>query len=129
MAIGMTYVIIAGGFDLSLTAGFSFCAVVAALVGIDYPTGVAFLAAILAGGFIGLANAVLIARFDVNPFITTVGTGFMVTGATFVLTGNPPTMMMFITSNRMLGSMLACAEESCEAEMKPAAPVSTPSST
>ena len=28
MAIGMTYVIIAGGFDLSLAAGFSFCAVV-----------------------------------------------------------------------------------------------------
>jgi ribose transport system permease protein len=88
MAIGMTYVIIAGGFDLSLAAGFSFCAVLAALVGIDHPVPVAFLAAMAGGAAIGLANAVLIARFDVNPFITTVGTGFMVTGATFVLTGN-----------------------------------------
>jgi len=88
MAIGMTYVIIAGGFDLSLSAGYSFCAVVAALVAQDHVPAIAFLAALVAGGFIGLVNAVLIARFEVNPFITTVGTGFIFTGATFVMTGN-----------------------------------------
>jgi ribose transport system permease protein len=88
MAIGMTYVIIAGGFDLSLAAGFSFCAVVAAVIGQDASPVIAFIGAVLAGGLIGLANALLIARVDVNPFITTVGTGFIVTGITFVLTGN-----------------------------------------
>jgi ribose transport system permease protein len=93
MAIGMTYVIIAGGFDLSLAAGFSFCAVVAAVVAQDQPTSVAFLAAVGVGCVAGLCNALLITRFDVNPFITTVGTGFILTGITFVLTGNAAFMV------------------------------------
>lgn len=89
MAIGMTYVIIAGGFDLSIAAVFSFCAVMAAWLGQeDAHVLVALGAAILSGALIGTANAVLVTRFEVNPFITTVGTGFIVTGATFVLTGN-----------------------------------------
>lgn len=93
MAIGMTYVIIAGGFDLSLAAGFSFCAVVAAVVAQDHSAAIAFIAGMAAGGIVGLANAILIARFGINPFITTVGTGFIVTGLTFVLTGNAAFMV------------------------------------
>lgn len=88
MAISMTFVIIAGGFDLSLSAGFSFCAVVAAVVAQDHSVGVSFAAAIVAGAFIGAINATLIARFDVNPFIATVGTGFGVTRVAFLVTGN-----------------------------------------
>lgn len=88
MAVGMTYVIIAGGFDLSIATIFSFCAVLAALLGQDVHALVAFTGAVFAGGLIGAGNALLITRFDVNPFITTVGTGFIVTGLTFVLTGN-----------------------------------------
>lgn len=61
MAIGMTYVIIAGGFDLSLAAGFSFCAVVAAVVAQDRSAAIAFIAGMAAGGIVGLANAILIA--------------------------------------------------------------------
>ena len=41
----------------------------------------------------GLANPILIADFGINPFITTVGTGFIVTGLTFVLTGNAAFMV------------------------------------
>jgi ribose transport system permease protein len=93
MAIGMTFVIIAGGFDLSLAAGFSFCAVVAAVVAQEHSAAIAFVAAMAAGAVVGLSNAVLIARFSVNPFITTVGTGFIVTGLTFVLTGNAAFMV------------------------------------
>ena len=93
MAIGMTYVIIAGGFDLSLAAGFSFCAVVAAVAAQDHSAVIAFIAATAAGGVVGLANAILIARFGINPFITTVGTGFIITGLTFVLTGNAAFMV------------------------------------
>jgi ribose transport system permease protein len=93
MSIGMTYVIIAGGFDLSLAAGFSFCAVVAAVVAQDHSSAVAIIGAMAAGGLVGLANAILIARFGINPFITTVGTGFIVTGLTFVLTGNAAFMV------------------------------------
>jgi ribose transport system permease protein len=88
MAIGMTYVIIAGGFDLSISATFSLCAVVAAAVAQTYSPVWALVAAIGCGGIVGLINAGLIARFAINPFITTVGTGFVVTGITFVSTEN-----------------------------------------
>ena len=88
MAIGMTLVVIAGGFDLSLAAVYSFCAVVAAAVGQEHAPMIAFGAAMLAGLVVGIVNAFLVARFEVNPFITTVGTGFVVTGLTFVFTRN-----------------------------------------
>jgi ribose transport system permease protein len=99
MAIGMTFVIIAGGFDLSIAAIFSFCAVLAAWMGQDLPAVTALVGAIVAGAGIGLFNALLVTRFAVNPFITTVGTGFIVTGATFVLTGNSS----FIVSDPAFG--------------------------
>lgn len=100
MAIGMTFVIIAGGFDLSIAAIFSFCAVMAAWLGQeDMHVLAALAAAVLSGSFIGLMNAVLVTRFAVNPFITTVGTGFIVTGAAFVLTGNSS----FIVSDPAFG--------------------------
>src|SRR5579862_9239235 len=50
MAVGMTFVIIAGGFDLSIASGFSLCAIVAALLGAhDLPLAVAMLAAVGTG--------------------------------------------------------------------------------
>ena len=57
MAIGMTYVIIAGGFDLSIAAVFSLCAVVAGAVAQDQPVWLAFLAAMLPAAAVGFANA------------------------------------------------------------------------
>ncbi len=88
MAIGMTYVVIAGGFDLSIAAIFSLTAVIAAIVAESLGAPAAFLAALCAGGLVGAINASLIAKLEINPFITTVGTGFIVTGVTFVVTGN-----------------------------------------
>jgi ribose transport system permease protein len=99
MAVGMTYVIIAGGFDLSIAAVFSLCAVIAGAVAQGQPVWVAFIAAVAGGAAVGTANAGLIARFNINPFITTVGTGFIVTGITFVVTKNAA----FIVSNPDFG--------------------------
>lgn len=99
MAIGMTYVIIAGGFDLSIAAVFSFSAVIAAAVGQEHSFVLALAAAIAAGSAVGVVNAGLIARFNINPFITTVGTGFIVTGITFVFTRNAA----FIVDNADFG--------------------------
>ena len=81
MAVGMTYVVIARGFDLSVASGFSLCAIVAAIVGnLGYPPALAFLAAIGAGVAIGIVNATLISGLKINPFIATVGTGFIFLG-------------------------------------------------
>ncbi len=88
MAIGMTFVILTGGFDLSVASGYSLCAVTAAALGIVTEPELAFLAAIGVGAFMGLLNGILVAGVQINPFITTVGTGFMMAGITLVLTEN-----------------------------------------
>ncbi|HIE20313.1 MAG TPA: ABC transporter permease, partial [Rhodospirillales bacterium] len=77
-----------GGFDLSVASGYSLCAVTAAAVGQHVDPALAYLAALGAGFAIGLLNAVLVVGVNINPFITTVGTGFILGGVTFVVTGN-----------------------------------------
>lgn len=93
MAIGMTFVILTGGFDLSVASGYSLCAVVAAYVGQNYPPEVAFAAAIGTGLFFGCVNGYLVAVVRINPFITTVGTGFIINGVALVLTKNAAFMV------------------------------------
>jgi ribose transport system permease protein len=88
MAVAMTFVILGGGFDLSIASGFSLCAVTAAAVGRTADPAVAFLAALAVGLAIGLVNGILVAGAKINPFITTVGTGFILNGIALVATGN-----------------------------------------
>jgi ribose transport system permease protein len=88
MAVGMTFVILTGGFDLSVASGYSLCAVVAAYVGQSYPPSIAFAAAIVVGLLFGLANGLLVAVVRINPFITTVGSGFVINGVALVMTKN-----------------------------------------
>ena len=88
MAVGMTYVILTGGFDLSIASGYSLCAVTAAALGQHVDPALAYLAAIAVGTVLGLVNGLLVAGANINPFITTVGTGFVMAGVTLVLTEN-----------------------------------------
>jgi ribose transport system permease protein len=88
MAVAMTFVILAGGFDLSIANGFSLCAVTAAALGRTEAPAVAFLAALAVGLAIGLVNGALVEGAKINPFITTVGTGFILNGIALVATGN-----------------------------------------
>jgi ribose transport system permease protein len=88
MAVGMTFVILTGGFDLSIASGYSLCAVVAAYVGQSQAPSVAFAAAVLVGLLFGLVNGLLVAVVRINPFITTVGSGFVINGVALVMTQN-----------------------------------------
>jgi ribose transport system permease protein len=88
MAVGMTFVILTDGFDLSIASGYSLCAVVAAYVGQTHSPLTAFAAAIVVGLAFGLANGLLVAVVRINPFITTVGTGFIINGISLVMTQN-----------------------------------------
>src|SRR6476620_4944815 len=69
MGIGMTYVVITGGFDLSVGAVYSLCAVVAAGVGRTEAPVVAFALAIAAGLAAGAVNGIVVTVLKVNPFI------------------------------------------------------------
>jgi ribose transport system permease protein len=73
-AIGMTLVIVGGGIDLSVGSAIALTGVLCALGLRDgWTASVAVLAAILAGGLVGLANALAITRLRVVPFIATLG--------------------------------------------------------
>ena len=90
IAIGMTFVIIGGGFDLSVgsTAALAGCVAAAVMLEAGIAAGVA--AGIAAGAAVGLANGLVIAFLDVNPFITTLGTMVLVRGLVFLITGGAP---------------------------------------
>jgi ribose transport system permease protein len=90
MAVGATYVILAGGFDLSAAAGFALCAVVAAALATKgWPPEIDFLAALAVGVVIGAVNAFLVVGLKVNPFIATLGSAFILSGVPFIIVENP----------------------------------------
>ncbi|MCB1486576.1 MAG: ABC transporter permease [Bauldia sp.] len=94
MAIGATFVILAGGFDLSAASGFALCAVVAALIASSgIGVEVAFLAALCVGLVIGAANALLVVVLRINPFVATLASGFVLAGVPFTLVKNPYIMV------------------------------------
>jgi ribose transport system permease protein len=73
-AIGMTFIMVGGGIDLSVgsvMALASVCLALALRAGYSSPTAV--IAAIAVGGLCGLANAVLITGLRIVPFIVTLG--------------------------------------------------------
>jgi ribose transport system permease protein len=99
MAVGMTFVILTGGFDLSVASAYSLCAVVAAYVGQTHAPAIAFIAAIAVGLLFGLFNGILVAVVRINPFITTVGSGFIINGVALVMTQNAA----FLVDNESFG--------------------------
>jgi ribose transport system permease protein len=90
IAMGMTFVIIGGGFDLSVgsTAALSGCIAAMVMVKAGIVPGV--LAGVAAGAAVGLANGLIIAKLGVNPFITTLGTMVLVRGIVFIITAGAP---------------------------------------
>jgi ribose transport system permease protein len=73
-AIGMTFIIVSGGIDLSVGSVIALTSVVAAVCLRDgWSPATAIAMAVIAGGVVGLANAALITGLRVVPFIATLG--------------------------------------------------------
>lgn len=90
IALGMTFVIVGGGFDLSVgsTAALSGC--IAAMVMVEAGLFAGVTAGVAAGAAVGIVNGLTIAKLGVNPFITTLGTMVLVRGLVFLITGGAP---------------------------------------
>ncbi|MEM5580964.1 ABC transporter permease [Roseibium sp. AS2] len=91
LAIGMTFVIITGGIDLSVGSIVGLCGMVAGyliLNGVDLGIGYSLyfnifeiiLITLAVGVFVGAINGVLITRLNVAPFIATLGTLYVARG-------------------------------------------------
>lgn len=94
IACGMTFVMIGGGFDLSVASITAVCSVVAVLTltaaapaGARIAIPAAILATVAAGTLLGATNGFLIARVGVNPFVVTLSTMLVFRGVALVLTG------------------------------------------
>ncbi len=96
LAIGMTFVIITGGIDLSVGSVVGLCGMVAGylvLHGIDLGLGwsiqfntteIVFLVCCV-GIFVGWINGMLVTKLNVAPFIATLGTLYVARGAALLL--------------------------------------------
>src|SRR5919107_1432580 len=73
VALGMCYVIMTGGIDLSVGSTAALGSVVAALVS-PYGAVPGLLAGVAAGLIVGIINAVVIIRLNILPFIATLAT-------------------------------------------------------
>lgn len=88
VTVGVSLLMICGEFDLSVGANFSFAALVMAIMIQDHYSPLAALVVDLAiGAGIGLLNGLVTVFLDIPSFITTLGTFFLWTGVTLIVTG------------------------------------------
>ncbi|HSW41164.1 MAG TPA: ABC transporter permease [Patescibacteria group bacterium] len=92
LAMGVTFVIISGGIDLSVGTMMTFCTVVLglALINAGMPVPVAILAALVSGAFAGAVTGTIIAKAKIPPFIATLGMLNVARGLALVLSDLRP---------------------------------------
>lgn len=90
VAVGMTFVILAGGLDFSVGAIFALAAVLFAKMtdpaGLWGAAGIVLLASLGAG----LINGFVINRLKVSPFVATLGTGSIFGGLAYIISNSAP---------------------------------------
>lgn len=91
VAVGMTFVIIGGGIDLSVGSLLALSAVLAAF-GSRFGSVGAVVLPMLVCGVIGTLNGVLVARARMAPFIVTLGTLLFARGAAFAVSSEGNTI-------------------------------------
>ncbi len=107
LAVGVTYVLLTGGVDLSLGSLVALTGVVAATFAHpdEYPVVVPVLLGILAGAACGAVNGVVIARGQVAPFITTLGMMTIARGLALLVCGGRPVSNMSPEMARLGGEI------------------------
>jgi ribose/xylose/arabinose/galactoside ABC-type transport system permease subunit len=90
IAMGMTFVIVSGGFDLSVGSTVALAGCIAAMVMLKSNIVLGVAAGIAAGAAVGVANGLIVAKLKVNPFIATLGTMVLVRGVVYLITAGEP---------------------------------------
>ncbi|MCB1495619.1 MAG: ABC transporter permease [Bauldia sp.] len=93
VVVGMTIVMIAGGFDLSVGAVMAMGGV-AAVVLLPYGIVVSAVGAAVLGGVSGTLSGLLVTRLRINPFIATLAMMVMVRGAVLAYTDTRPVVSL-----------------------------------
>ena len=89
IGIGQSFVMITGNIDLSIGSVVGMSAMVtASLMTRGVPIVVALLVSLLIGLIIGYVNGELVGKFQMPPFIATLGTMFVARGIAYLVNGN-----------------------------------------
>ncbi len=92
VAVGMTYVIVSGGIDLSVGSNIALSGLLMAIMmkywGVSVP--VTILLGIVFSVAIGVMNGVMITYLNLPPFIATLGMMYLARGAAYTVTGGQP---------------------------------------
>lgn len=107
VSAGMTFVIIGGGFDLSVGAIIALTGSLAALIMVKFGIAAGIGVGLLAGTTIGMINGSVVCLLKVNPFITTLGMAVVARGIALGITGgtaihNLPKGFSWLGSGRIL---------------------------
>lgn len=101
IALGMTFVMIAGGFDLSVASTTVVCMVILVMTmdalsgcGVMIAISGALLVTLLVGAVLGAVNGIFIAYVGVNPFVVTLSTMFVFRGLALIITGGGQTQQV-----------------------------------
>ncbi len=87
IAVGMTVLMVSGGFDMSAGSVLAFSGVCGAMVlKLGAPPIVAVFVGVLAGGVAGLMNGLVVAKLGINAFVTTLAGLSIFRGLTLILT-------------------------------------------
>jgi ribose/xylose/arabinose/galactoside ABC-type transport system permease subunit len=105
LAVGQTLVVIAGGIDVSIAAIMQLAGVTAAEItkGQDRYVVITVLTILLMGTAVGFGNGLLVAKRKVQPFVSTLFVGLLVTGLRLLVTkatpsGSLPSFIRFLGS-------------------------------
>ncbi|MBI3373659.1 MAG: ABC transporter permease [Betaproteobacteria bacterium] len=88
IAMGMTFVILGGGFDLSVGSVVALSGCVGATVMMKAGIAAGVAAGVGVGALVGLVNGFTVTVLRVNPFIATLGTMVLVRGVVFLVTNS-----------------------------------------
>jgi ribose/xylose/arabinose/galactoside ABC-type transport system permease subunit len=108
MAVGMTFVILTGGIDLSVGSILALAGGLgASLEHRGWPVLLVVAATVLIGSFLGWVNGMVITKGKVTPFVVTLGTMSIARGAAHLFTNAQP-ISGFSPAFRFLGAGEVC---------------------
>ncbi|MDF2597155.1 MAG: ribose transport system permease protein RbsC [Clostridia bacterium] len=115
LALGIIFVIITGGIDLSIGTVMTFSSVMAGvtITNMGMPIWVGVLIAIFTGAFFGFLSGTIISRLKLQPFIATLGVMMITKGLSLVVSGTKPIYFSDTPSFRQIaaGSILKFGAE------------------
>lgn len=92
LAVGVSFIIITGGIDLSVGTMMTFCAVMAAQVVANWhlPVFLGLAAAVLTGIVCGGISGLMVAKLKLPPFIATLGMNMLTKGLSLIIAQSKP---------------------------------------